>query len=145
MSISRVKAPCASSLTSSSKRYCISNVVSHDCVSMCTKKDYRLHCHLLGDHNIHKHLILCLHLAQILAPLVKSSITDQISFLIPESMSLRQNCLSIAKATEWMDDFHRHHLFQRDPKECLHNLQPKSGCVLTIHPLLEAKCFCHSP
>jgi hypothetical protein len=48
--------------------YCTSNVVSHNCVSMCTKKDYRLHCHLIGAHSIHKHLILCLHLAQILAP-----------------------------------------------------------------------------
>ncbi len=43
-------------------RYCTSNVVSHDCVSMCTKKDYGLHCHLLGAHIIHKHLILCFHL-----------------------------------------------------------------------------------
>ncbi len=48
--------------------YCTSNVVSHNCVSMCTKKDYRLHCHLIGSHSIHKHLILYLHLAQILAP-----------------------------------------------------------------------------
>jgi hypothetical protein len=59
--ISGVKAPWTSSLTSSSKRHCTSNVVSHDYVSMCTKKDYGLHCHLLGTHNIHKHLILCLH------------------------------------------------------------------------------------
>ncbi len=50
------------------KRYCALNVVSHDCVSMCVKKDYRLHCHLLGAHSIHKHLILCVHLAEILAP-----------------------------------------------------------------------------
>jgi hypothetical protein len=56
------------SLTSSSKRYCTLNVVSPDYVSVCTKKDYRLHCHLLGAHIIHKHLILRLHLAQILDP-----------------------------------------------------------------------------
>ncbi len=30
------------------------------------EKDYGLHCHLLGAHSIRKHLILCLHLAQIL-------------------------------------------------------------------------------
>ncbi len=66
--ISGVKAPWVSSLTSSSKRYCTSNVVSHDCVSMCSKNDYGLHFHLFGDHSIHKHLILCLHLTQILAP-----------------------------------------------------------------------------
>ncbi len=66
LSISGVKEPWVSSLTSSSKRYCTSNVVSHDCVSMCTKKDYRLHCHLFGVNCFHKHLILCLHLAQIL-------------------------------------------------------------------------------
>ncbi len=68
LSISGVKAPWASSLTSSSKRYCTSNVVSHDCVSMCTKKDYGLHCHLLGTHIFNKHLILFFRLAQILAP-----------------------------------------------------------------------------
>ena len=44
LSISGVKSPWASSLTSSSKRYCTLNVVSHDCVSMCTKKDYELRC-----------------------------------------------------------------------------------------------------
>ncbi len=65
-----VKTPWVSSLTSSSKRYCTLNVVSHDCdcVSTCTKKDYGLHFHLIGDHIIHKHLILCLHLGQILVP-----------------------------------------------------------------------------
>ncbi len=70
LNISVVKTPWTSSLTSSSKRYCQLNVVSHDCVSMCTKEDYGLHCHwdLLGSHNIHKHLILSLHLVQILAP-----------------------------------------------------------------------------
>jgi hypothetical protein len=54
LSISGVQVPWTSSLTSSSKRYCTSNVVSHDCVSTCTKKDYGLHCHLLGAHSIHK-------------------------------------------------------------------------------------------
>ncbi len=49
LSISGVKVPWVSSLTSSSKRYCIPNVVSHDYVSMCTKKDYRLHCHLYQE------------------------------------------------------------------------------------------------
>jgi hypothetical protein len=34
----------------------------------CTKKDYGLHFHLFGVHSIHKHLILCLHLDQILVP-----------------------------------------------------------------------------
>jgi hypothetical protein len=61
-----VKAPRASSLTSSSKRYCTLNVGSYDCVSMCVKKDYALLCHLLGAHSIYKHRILCLRLAQIL-------------------------------------------------------------------------------
>ncbi len=65
-SISGVKAPRASSLTSSSKRYCTLNVGSYDCVSMCAKKDYALLCHLLGAHSIYKHRILCLRLAQIL-------------------------------------------------------------------------------
>jgi hypothetical protein len=37
LSISVVKAPWASSLTSSSKRYSTLNVVCHDCVRMCTK------------------------------------------------------------------------------------------------------------
>ncbi len=37
LSILGVKAPWVSSLTSSSKRYCTSNVVSHDPVGMCTK------------------------------------------------------------------------------------------------------------
>jgi hypothetical protein len=64
LSISEVKTPWVSSLTSSSKRYRVSNVVSHDCVSMCTKKDYGLHRHLLGAHIFHKHLILCLHLVE---------------------------------------------------------------------------------
>ncbi len=68
LSISGVKTPWTSSLTSSSKRYCTSNVVSHDYVSMCSKKDYGLHCHLFGVHIIHKHLILCLRLTQNLAP-----------------------------------------------------------------------------
>ncbi len=97
----------ASSLTSSSKWYCTSNVVSHNCVSMCTKKDYGLHCHLLGAHSIHKHLILYLHwsCSNLCPPgaLEKSSITDQISFLTTASMSLRQNCLSMATAAEWRE------------------------------------------
>jgi hypothetical protein len=29
-------------------------------------EDYGLHCHLVGAHSIHKHLILILHLAEIL-------------------------------------------------------------------------------
>ena len=56
LSISGVKVPWVSSLTSSSKRYCTPNVVSHDCVSMCTNKDYVLHCHLFGTNGIHKHV-----------------------------------------------------------------------------------------
>jgi hypothetical protein len=42
-------------------------IVSVLCV-LVTKTDYGLHCHLLGAHNIHKHLMLRLHLVQILAP-----------------------------------------------------------------------------
>ncbi len=71
LSMSGVKTPWSSSLTSSSKRYYTSNVVSHGLVhdrpSMCTKKCYGLHCHLLHAHSFHKHLIPWLHLAQILA------------------------------------------------------------------------------
>jgi hypothetical protein len=44
-----------------------------------------------------------------------------------------------------MGVFHCYYLLKRDPKECLSNLQPTSDCVLTIQPLLEAKCFCPSP
>ena len=40
---------------------------------------------------------------------------------------------------------HQHYLLERDPQECFHNLQPTTGSVLTIHPLLDAKSFCHSP
>jgi hypothetical protein len=46
----------------------LSVTIVSDYVSMCTKKDYGLHCHLFGDHSFHKHLLLCLHLAEILAP-----------------------------------------------------------------------------
>ncbi len=48
---------------------------------------------------------LSVFLDQILDPggFEKSSITDQISFLTSTSMSLRQNCLSIAKSTEWTE------------------------------------------
>ena len=90
--------------------------------------------------------------------LEKSSITDQISFLTPPSMSLRQNCSNILQ-TQFgsvsssaqsarcrdMGAFHRHYLLHRHAQECLYNLQPKSGCVLPMDPLLEAKCFCRSP
>jgi hypothetical protein len=44
-----------------------------------------------------------------------------------------------------MDDFHRHYLFQRDPSECRYNLPSTTGCVLTIHALLQPKSVCHSP
>ena len=126
---------------------------------MCSKKDYGLHCHLFGDHNIHKHLILCLHLLKSLPPgaLEKSSITDQISFLTPVSMSLRQNCSNILQTQlgsvsssaqsarcRDMGVFHRHYLLYRHAQECLHNLQPKSGCVLPMHSLLQTKFFCRS-
>ena len=43
-----------------------------------------------------------------------------------------------------MGAFHRYFLVQRDPQECLHDLQPTSGYVLSMHPLLEAKSFCRS-
>jgi hypothetical protein len=41
-----------------------------------------------------------------------------------------------------MGAFHRYYLLHRHPRECLYNLQPKSGCVLPMH-LLQAKFFCH--
>ncbi len=41
-----------------------------------------------------------------------------------------------------MGVFHRHYLLQRDPKECLYNLQPTSVCVLpmfvTLHVWISA-------
>jgi hypothetical protein len=78
-------------LTSSSKRYCALNVVSHDCVSMCVKKNYGLHCHMLGTHSFfHKHLILCLHLAQILAPRILRKILSRL-FLIISSIQHSTN------------------------------------------------------
>jgi hypothetical protein len=80
--------------------------------------------------------------------LTKSSTTDQISFLTPASMSLRQHCLSIAKALEctgtMMGAFHRNYLLQRDPQECRHNLPPTTGSVLPMHALLQTKSFCRS-
>ncbi len=42
-----------------------------------------------------------------------------------------------------MGAFHRHYLLHRHPQECLHNLQPKSGCVLPVYSLLQTKFFCH--
>lgn len=102
-SISGVKAPCASSLTSSSKRYCTCNVVSHDCVSMHTKKDYGLYTVTCLEPTASTNISYCAFiLLKSLPPgaFEKSSITDQTSFLTSPSMSLRQNCLSIAKAAE---------------------------------------------
>ena len=44
-----------------------------------------------------------------------------------------------------MGAFHRHYLLQRHPQECLYNLQPTTGSVLPMQPLLQSKYFCHSP
>ncbi len=80
--------------------------------------------------------------------LEKSSITDQISFLTPPSMSLRQNApIHVPPSARCRDmgDFHRHYLLYRHTQKCLHNLQPKSGCVLPMHSLLQAKFFCRWP
>jgi hypothetical protein len=139
LSISGVKAPWASSLTSSSKRYCTSNVVCHDCVSMCTKKDYGLHCHLFGSHIF---LILCLHLAQILAPRSLRKILAR-PFLIIVSLRHSTNSVCVGVLISTVCPLSRHGRFpsalplaSTSKGECLHNLQPKSGCVFPIHSLL---------
>ena len=38
---------------------------------------------------------------------------------------------------------HQHCLLHTDPQHCLHDLQPPSGCVLSMHPLLQARTSCH--
>jgi hypothetical protein len=103
------------------------NVVSHDCVSMCTKKDYGLHCHLRGSHNIHKHLILCSSCSNPCPP--------EPSKNPPSPSAQSDRCRDIGA-------LYRHYLLQRDPQECLHNLQPTTGSVLSMLPLLQANSFC---
>ncbi len=127
---------------------------------MCTKKDYGLHCHLLGAHSIHKHLI---H-GRVARPVWRLSkfcpmrevvtrafrkinkswrktIPD--NHLVPTfyklSLGRCPHQYSLPVAETWTH--HRHYLLYRHAQECLHNLQPKSGCVLPMHSLLQAKFF----
>ena len=105
-------------ITSSSKRYYTPNVVSHDCVSMCTEED-------------HSSVI----------------ITGGRPFLIITSLqhSTNSEWVGVLVNTVCPLSRHQHYLLERDPQECFHNLQPTTGSVLPMQPLLEAKSFCHSP
>ena len=98
-----------SSLTSSSKRYCTPNVVSHDCVSMCTVPrkiiDYTVTC---LEPTASTNVWYCAFiLLKSLPPgdLAKSFITDQMSFLTPDVLFIqplvsRRNNLGLPK--EWI-------------------------------------------
>ncbi len=42
-----------------------------------------------------------------------------------------------------IDALHQRCLLHTDPQHCLHILQPPSGCVFSMHPLLQARTSCH--
>ena len=111
---------------------------SYDCVSMCTKKDYQLLCHLLGSNNIHKHRILRLHLAQILVHRIlkkkcKSHRTECTGAwkILHQIMNTLCSFVRIASSIPLMD------LEQYvSSSSSLYDLQPTIGSLLSIQPLL---------
>ena len=68
--------------------------------------------------------------------LEKSSITDQISVLTPWSISLRQNCLSIAKAVESMGAWKSLHLIMKT-----HSSIPHLGVQLALLEVIGERSF----
>ena len=66
----------------------------------------------------------------------KSSITDQISFLTPESTSLRQNCLSIAKSADYTGTWKTLHLII----DHWHVVQLRTDCF--VQTLDELRIVC---
>ena len=101
------------------------------------------------NHSIHKHLILCLHLAEILGgrPFLiitsfqhftnSSWVSVLVSTVCPLPRHGHFSSVFPPATRSTMDAFHRHYLLK-------HNLLPTKGSVLSNQSLLSTKSFCLS-